>query len=87
MGGFLSPPRSWLRPHRGISQERLPLYLGFFEFVHNVRRRGKALLRFLIELLVTPRNPGWTSLDCEDTRELRARDDRRTGGRGLTSRR
>jgi transposase len=42
--GFWSLLRSWLRPHRGISQERLPLYLGFFEFVHNVRRRGKALL-------------------------------------------
>jgi transposase len=49
---------SWLRPNRGISQERLPLYLGFFEFVHNVRRRGKALLGSLIELLVAPRNPG-----------------------------
>jgi hypothetical protein len=24
----------------GISQEKLPLYLGFFEFVHNVRKRG-----------------------------------------------
>jgi hypothetical protein len=35
--------RSWLRPHRGISQEKLPLYLGFFEGVHNVRQRGKAL--------------------------------------------
>jgi len=45
--------RSWLRPHRGISQEQLPLYLGFFEFVHNVRKRGKALLPALIELLVT----------------------------------
>ena len=56
--GFWSLLRSWLRPHRGISQERLPLYLGFFEFVHNVRRRGKALLGALIELLVTPRNPG-----------------------------
>jgi transposase-like protein len=56
--GFRSPLRSWLRPHRGISQERLPLYLGFFEFVHNVRRRGKALLGALIELLVAPRNPG-----------------------------
>jgi hypothetical protein len=42
-----------LRPHRGISQEQLPLYLGFFEFVHNVRKRGKALLPALIELLVT----------------------------------
>ena len=51
--GFWSLLRSWLRPHRGISQEKLPLYLGFFEFVHNVRRRGKALLRALIGLLVT----------------------------------
>jgi transposase-like protein len=42
--GFWSLLRSWLRPHRGISQEKLPLYLGFFEFVHNARRRGKALL-------------------------------------------
>lgn len=56
--GFWSLLRCWLRPHRGISQERLPLYLGFFEFVHNVRRRGKALLGSLIELLVAPRNPG-----------------------------
>jgi transposase len=51
--GFWSLLRSWLRPHRGISQEKLPVYLGFFEFVHNVRRRGKALLPALIELLVT----------------------------------
>lgn len=50
--GFWSLLRSWLRPHRGISQEKLPLYLGFFEFVHNVRRRGKALLSSLIGLLV-----------------------------------
>src|SRR5208337_1453702 len=34
--GFWSLLRSWLRPHRGVSQEKLPLYLGFFEFVHNV---------------------------------------------------
>jgi hypothetical protein len=33
-------------------QEKLPLYLGFFKFVHNVRKRGKALLHELIELLV-----------------------------------
>jgi transposase len=51
--GFWSLLRSWLRPHRGISQENLPLYLGFFEFVHNVRRRGKALLGALRELLLT----------------------------------
>jgi transposase-like protein len=53
MEGFWSLLRSWLRPHRGISQEKLPLYLGFFEFVHNVRKRGKALLGALMELLVS----------------------------------
>jgi transposase-like protein len=52
MEGFWSLLRSWLRPHRGISQERLPLYLGFFEFVHNIRKRGKALLSSLIALLL-----------------------------------
>jgi transposase-like protein len=52
MEGFWSLLRSWLRPHRGISQEKLPLYLGFFEFVHNVGNRGKALLHSLIDLLV-----------------------------------
>lgn len=56
--GLWSLLRSWLRPHRGISQEKLPLYLGFFEFVHNVRMRGKALLGELIALLVaSPRIP------------------------------
>ena len=52
--GFWSLLRSWLRPHRGISQEKLPLYLGFFEFIHNARRRGKALLGALLALLVAP---------------------------------
>ena len=52
MEGFWSLLRSWLRPHRGISQERLPIYLGFFEFVHNVKKRGKALLESLVGLLV-----------------------------------
>lgn len=51
--GFWSLLRSWLRPHRGISQELLPLYLGFFEFTHNVRKRGKALLGSLLMLLLT----------------------------------
>ena len=51
--GFWSLLRSWLRPHRGISQEKLPLYLGFFEFVHNTRIRGKSLLKSLLELLLT----------------------------------
>ena len=51
--GFWSLLRSWLRPHRGISQEKLPLYLGFFQLVHNARRRGKALLGALVAALVT----------------------------------
>ena len=50
--GFWSLLRSWLRPHRGISQEKLPLYLGFFEFIHNTRIRGKGLLKPLLELLL-----------------------------------
>ena len=50
--GFWSLLRSWLRPHRGISQERLPLYLGFFEFVHNAKKRGRALLTTLLENLL-----------------------------------
>lgn len=53
MEGLWSLLRSWLRPHRGISQDNLPLSLGFFEFVHNVRRRGKALLGALLDLLLT----------------------------------
>ena len=52
--GFWSLLRSWLRPHRGISQEKLPIYLSFFEFVHNIRRRGKALLVSLLTLLLAP---------------------------------
>lgn len=51
--GFWSLLRSWLRPHRGISQDKLPLYLGFFEFVHNIRKRGKTLLPSLLECLLT----------------------------------
>ncbi len=54
MEGFWSLLRSWLRPHRGISQEKLPIYLGFFEFVHNVRRRGRALLGALLDTLLQP---------------------------------
>ena len=53
MEGLWSLLRSWLRPHRGISQEKLPDYLGFFQFVHNARRRGKALLSALIAAMVT----------------------------------
>ena len=50
--GLWSLLRSWLRPHRGISQEKLPLYLGFFQLVHNARHRGKALLGTLVASLV-----------------------------------
>ena len=50
--GFWSLLRSWLRPHRGLSQEKLPLYLSFFEFVHNARVRGKHLLPVLLGVLV-----------------------------------
>ena len=59
MEGFWSLLRSWLRPHRGLSQEKLPLYLAFFEFVHNMRKRGKALLEGLISgvLGLAPWNP------------------------------
>lgn len=52
MEGFWSLLRSWLRPHRGLSQEKLPIYLGFFEFVHNARKRGRALLDGLLSLLL-----------------------------------
>jgi transposase len=50
--GFWSLLRSWLRPHRGISQDKRPLYLGLFQFIHNARRRGKTLLGALIACLV-----------------------------------
>ena len=50
--GLWSLLRSWLRPHRGISQEKLPAYLAFFQFVHNARRRGRGLLGELLVALV-----------------------------------
>jgi transposase len=52
MEGIWSLLRSWLRPHRGISQETLPDYLALFEFVHNARCRGKALLGALLAALL-----------------------------------
>lgn len=52
MEGFWSLLRSWLRPHRGISQSHLPLYLSFFECSHNLRKRGKRLLPSMLELLL-----------------------------------
>lgn len=52
MEGFWSLLRSWLRPHRGISQEKLPKYLAFFEAVHNIRKRGQKLLAPMLKLIV-----------------------------------
>ena len=52
--GVWSLLRSWLRPHRGISQEKFPLYRALFAFVHNVRKRGKAWLSSLLQLLLSP---------------------------------
>ena len=43
MEGFWSLLCSWMRPHRGISQEKLLWHLGFFEFFHNTRRIGKSI--------------------------------------------
>ncbi len=40
---------SW---NESLPWSKLPLYLGFFQFVHNARRRGKALLGALIAGLV-----------------------------------
>jgi transposase len=52
MEGFWWLLRSWLRPQRLISQEKLPFYLAFFEFVYNIRKRGKALLESLLQTLL-----------------------------------
>jgi len=57
MEGCWSLLRSWLRPHRGISQAKLPDYLGFFQVVHNGRRRGTALFGTLIAALVARSRP------------------------------
>jgi transposase len=58
MEGFWSLLRSWLRPHRGISQAHLPLYLSFFEHLHNIRKRGKSAFHGLLSMFVftPPRN-------------------------------
>lgn len=52
--GVWSLLRSWLRPHRGLSQRWLPIYLGFFQTMHNIRRRGQSLLGPLLTLLLHP---------------------------------
>ena len=50
---FWSLLRSWLRPHRCISQEKLPCYLAFFEIIHNIRRRANAFLHASLAILIT----------------------------------
>gem|GEM_PF-4035025 len=52
--GVWSLLRSWLRPHRGVSQEKLPFYVGFFEWIHNLRKRGKHALHETFCLLLKP---------------------------------
>ena len=52
MEGVWSLLRSWLRPHRGISQTNLPGYLAFFEAVHNIRRRDRRLLGPMLQLVM-----------------------------------
>ena len=53
MEGFWSLLRSWIQPHRGISQEKLPLYLSFFEYIHNLKKRGKSALSGMLSLLLS----------------------------------
>ena len=44
--------KSVCHSRRGISQERLPIDVGFFQFVHIVRLRGKTLFQALAEAFV-----------------------------------
>jgi transposase len=55
--GFWSSLRAWLRVDRGASQERLPLCLGFFGVVHNLRLRGRVLLGSLLGFLLLVSDP------------------------------
>lgn len=52
--GIWSLLRSWLRPHRGVSQEKLPFYVGYFEWIHNLRKRGKRAVHETFCLLLKP---------------------------------
>ena len=51
--GIWSVLRSWLRPHRGIALNKLAIYVGFFEFVYNTKKRGKALFNQLFEVILS----------------------------------
>lgn len=52
--GIWSLLRSWLRPHRGVSQEKLPFYVGFFEWIYNLKKRGKRGITETFSLLLKP---------------------------------
>lgn len=52
--GIWSLLRSWLRPYRGVSQEKLPFYIGFFEWLYNLRKKGKRVIHETLALLLTP---------------------------------
>ena len=52
--GIWSLLRSWLRPHRGVSQEKLPFYVGFFEWIYNLKKRGKTAVPQTFSLLLQP---------------------------------
>jgi len=54
MEGVWSLLRSWLRPHCGVWQANLPLYLAFFELTHNLRKRRKALFESFLTVLINP---------------------------------
>lgn len=63
--GIWSVLRSWLRPHRGIAMNKLPIYIGFFEFVFNAKRRGKALIDSLFRTILAPDQRNLDDLDLE----------------------
>lgn len=47
-------------PRRGTYPERLPLYLGFLDFVHNAQNRGKRVLECLLGLILAePTSNEW----------------------------
>lgn len=52
--GIWSLLRSWLRPHRGVSQEKLPFYVGFFEWIYNLKKRGQKALKESLKCLLEP---------------------------------
>ena len=55
MEGFWSLLRPWIRPHRGVNKQYLPIYLSFAEFMHNRRKQNAwEKIKGIISQLVTP---------------------------------